>query len=172
MLTQMQWIEDKTCLRFVERTFQIDWLDIINGSGCWSWLGRVGGRQELSMIRPGCFWGGMFAHEMMHAIGFDHMHNHIDRDEYVEIFWDNIHPAQHSQFSRILDESRFVNFGTTYDFRSALHYPRWAFATSSGLDAILPHDRSYSNVIGSNTMSEISDGDAMRINRMHECILT
>ena len=169
MRTQFKWIEDKTCIRFVERTTEIDWVDIINGSGCWSFLGRIGGRQEVSMIRPGCFWGGTFAHEMMHVIGFDHMHNDVDRDEYVEIMWDNINPRSRFNFN-LGDPLRVTNFNTPYDYRSALHYPRWAFA-DGGLDAIVPRDSDYLDVIGSSTMSEISDGDAMRINRMHECIL-
>lgn len=36
----------KTCIRFVPRTNQQDYVSIVNGNtGCWSSVGRVGGRQ-------------------------------------------------------------------------------------------------------------------------------
>jgi Astacin (Peptidase family M12A) len=73
LLDGMRIIEQSTCIRFVVRTTQVDFIDITNGSGCWSWLGRLGGRQELAMRRPGCFWGGIAEHEYMHALGWDHM---------------------------------------------------------------------------------------------------
>ena len=33
----------------------------------------------------GCFYWGVGAHEMMHALGFGHMHNADDRDEFIEL---------------------------------------------------------------------------------------
>lgn len=72
MLAQLKQIEDKTCIRFVERTYQIDFVRIGNFGGCWSFIGRTGGRQDLSMgftDTNTCLWNGMMMHEMMHAIG-------------------------------------------------------------------------------------------------------
>lgn len=90
MLIDFRIIEGRTCIRFVERTFEIDFVEIINGDGCWSWLGRQGGRQELSMCRScGCVQTGIALHEAIHALGYDHMHNHIDRDDFVRVFWEN-----------------------------------------------------------------------------------
>ena len=41
-------IEDKTCLRFVQKEDKHkDWLHFFSGSGCWSYVGRVGGEQML-----------------------------------------------------------------------------------------------------------------------------
>jgi Astacin (Peptidase family M12A) len=161
----MRLIESRTCVRFVERTNQIDFVEIINGNGCWSWLGRIGGRQELSMDNSGCFWGGIAAHEYLHALGFDHMHNDVRRDDYVDIFFDNIHPDLHFAFEKV-DPRWFSSFNTPYDLRSVVHYPRWAFSTN-GEDAIVPHDLSYIDVIGN---GQLSDGDVVRINRMYQCM--
>lgn len=127
---------------------------------------RKGGRQELSMSRPGCLRTGTMAHEAIHALGYDHIHNSIDRDDYVEIFWENIQPEFHFAFDKV-DPNWFNNFGTTYDLRSIMHYPRWAFS-SNGRDAILPRDRSYSDIIGETRL--ISEGDVTRLLRMHECL--
>jgi hypothetical protein len=39
------------------------------------------------------------------------MHNHVDRDNYVEIQWNNIRPQEHSNFKKD-DPELFGNFGT------------------------------------------------------------
>lgn len=63
--------------------------------GCFSYVGRRGGRQVLNLDRThpvgiGCFRQGAVAHEMFHALGFFHTQSRMDRDEYVSIHWDNI----------------------------------------------------------------------------------
>lgn len=158
-------IEARTCIRFVPHSWEPDYIEVINGEGCWSWLGRVGGRQELSLSLNGCTYEGVAMHEAIHALGYDHMHNHIDRDNHVQIFWENIDPNFHSAFDKV-DPQWFDNFGTPYDLWSVMHYPRWAFS-NNGRDAILPHNRDYSDVIGA---SRLSDDDVTRINRMYQCL--
>lgn len=169
---EIQWInaefrtiEARTCIRFVQRTTQPDYIDIIDGDGCWSWLGRQGDRQEMSIGRAiGCVSPGIAVHEAVHALGFDHMHNDIDRDQFVRILWQNIDPNFHFAFD-IVDPEWFSNFGTPYDLRSVVHYARWAFSMN-GLDAIQTLDNSYIDVIG---QTQLSDGDVLRLNRMYEC---
>lgn len=164
MVNEFRTIEDRTCIRFVRRTNEIDFVDIINGGGCWSWLGRQGGRQEMSMSRPGCFFSGIAVHEAIHALGYDHMHNHADRDNYVRIFWDNIDRVYHHAFF-IVDPDWFDNFGTPYDLRSIVHYARWAFS-HNGADTIQPLNMNYIDIIG---QTQLSSGDVLRLNRMYNC---
>jgi Astacin (Peptidase family M12A) len=162
----MKIIEQRTCVRFVERTFEPDWAFVTNGGGCWSMIGRIGGRQELRMQRPGCFNEGIATHELMHLIGFHHMHLHQDRDNYVKIAWENIYP-DHRDGYRTLNPQYWTNFNTPYDLLSILHYPRWA-SSVNGQNTIIPHDPRYLNIIGST--GRLSDGDAVRVNRMYNCI--
>ncbi|CAN8017651.1 unnamed protein product [Ixodes persulcatus] len=82
-------LESKTCVRFVQRTDQTDYLNIIANEGCESHIGRVGGAQELS-LGPGCVWHGTILHEFLHALGFEHEHARIDRDNYIKVYRNNI----------------------------------------------------------------------------------
>ncbi|XP_016106216.1 high choriolytic enzyme 2-like [Sinocyclocheilus grahami] len=62
----------KTCIRFVARSTQSDYISIENKDGCYSSLGRTGGKQVVSLNRQGCVHHGIFQHELNHALGFYH----------------------------------------------------------------------------------------------------
>ena len=87
----MSEISSKTCITFTERANQLDYVYIHREtSGCWSYVGRLGGRQELNLQSPSCVTMGIAAHELIHAIGFYHEHSRTDRDDYIAVNWDNI----------------------------------------------------------------------------------
>jgi len=52
-------------------------------------VGAIGGEQILNM-GDGCQYVGLVLHEFGHAIGYFHEHNRPDRDDVVNIMWDNI----------------------------------------------------------------------------------
>ena len=58
----------RTCIKFVPRKKQRDYVYIMKGQGCHSKVGRQKGRQILSLGR-GCVYKGIVEHELMHAIG-------------------------------------------------------------------------------------------------------
>ena len=73
----MRALESGTCLRFVERTNERDYLDFFVGSGCYSQVqnihrnclkikqvGRNGGRQEISLAN-GCWYSHTVSHEVL-----------------------------------------------------------------------------------------------------------
>uniref|UniRef100_A0A0M3IUU2 Metalloendopeptidase n=1 Tax=Ascaris lumbricoides TaxID=6252 RepID=A0A0M3IUU2_ASCLU len=64
----------RTCVRFEKRRRQHDYLYITKGLGCYSQVGRTGGRQEVSLGR-GCLFHEIVVHELMHAVGFWHEHS-------------------------------------------------------------------------------------------------
>ncbi|XP_076857296.1 high choriolytic enzyme 1 [Brachyhypopomus gauderio] len=129
----MQDISDGTCVKFVPRTHQANFLDIQPKLGCWSFLGMVGGGQPLSLQSPGCMWSGVASHELMHALGFVHEQSRSDRDRYVRILWENIIEGQKHNFKKYETN----NLNTIYDYDSVMHYGRYAFS-EDGLPTIIP----------------------------------
>lgn len=82
-----------TCIRFKPYTGEEnDYIRITAGNtGCWSSVGRIGGRQDVNLQVPGCVTKkGTVIHELMHAVGFLHEQSRYERDSYVYILWQNI----------------------------------------------------------------------------------
>lgn len=158
-------IEKYTCIQFLPRKTEKNYIHIYSGIGCSSYLGMQGGRQLISLKRKGCMSRGTIIHELIHALGYDHMQNHYDRDNYVYILWDNIYEPHKHNFLKV-NPILFSNFGTQYDFYSVMHYEPYAF-TRNGRPTVLPKDTSFNKIIGQR--NALSSGDAERINNMYRC---
>uniref|UniRef100_T1IJI0 Metalloendopeptidase n=1 Tax=Strigamia maritima TaxID=126957 RepID=T1IJI0_STRMM len=89
----MHQIQDVSCIRFVTRTNQEDYIEIKAEQGCASEVGRQRGRQVVSLDGPFCMGNGVIVHELNHAIGFWHEQNRPDRDNYVIVIFENIKPG-------------------------------------------------------------------------------
>jgi astacin (peptidase family M12A) len=103
------------------------------GSGCWSYLGRQGGAQDIDVTTCA---GGNIAHELMHAAGFYHEQSRGDRDDYITIVWDEITTEMRSNFDK--RDARGQDIGP-YDYGSIMHYPNTA-GSRSGKPTIIPRD--------------------------------
>lgn len=82
-----------TCVKWVLRKgTEPDYVYFTSGNtGCWSSVGRIGGRQEINLQSPGCLTKkGTVVHEMMHALGFLHEQNRWERDKHVTVNYQNI----------------------------------------------------------------------------------
>ena len=152
----------RTCIRFTPRRNEYDYISIENRGGCYSALGRQGGRQELSLNRGGCVYGGIVQHELNHALGFQHEQTRSDRDSYVRINWQNI--IQRSAYNFQKHDTN--NLNTPYDYSSIMHYGRDAFAIRPGLETITP-TRNPSARIGQR--NGLSRWDISRINMLYGC---
>lgn len=76
-------------ITFTERTSQKNYIKFINGDGNYSSVGMRGGEQILSISKYDSNKGTAL-HEIGHALGLIHEQQRRDRDEYININWDNI----------------------------------------------------------------------------------
>ncbi|XP_034018771.1 low choriolytic enzyme-like [Thalassophryne amazonica] len=160
ILNAMRMFELKTCVRFVPRGNQQSYLSIEPNLGCSSSMGRIGGKQLLSLQRGGCVYYGIVQHELLHALGFYHEQNRSDRDNYVQIHYENIPEYYLNNFQK-MDTN---NLYTPYDYGSVMHYGRTAFG--NGKETITPIPNP--NVpIGQRI--GMSDIDILRINKLYKC---
>merc|ERR1712080_21337 len=167
LATAREVYETKTegCIRWVERTDEKDYVNFkAEDSGCHSSVGRVGHGQTLNLHSPGCLTRiGTVEHEMLHALGFHHMQSTSDRDEFVEIMWDNIQAGKEHNFKKYSD-GEVTDFGVSYDYGSVMHYSRHAFS-KNGEDTIAPYDEDAE--IGQRV--GLSDKDLAKLLRMYNC---
>lgn len=152
---------ESTCIRFTPLDGQRDFVDIQSRSGCFSFLGRRGNGQVVSLSRQGCVFQQIIQHEMLHALGFHHEQNRSDRDQNVRILLQNVIPGMEPQFRRV--ETR--NLGTPYDYNSVMHYGRFAFSRNRQPTIIPIPD----NNVAIGRATQMSPTDILRVNRLYQC---
>jgi hypothetical protein len=118
--------EARTPIRFVKRTNEADYVSFEVQSGCWSWVGRQGGMQVIS-LDTGCGLGAA-VHEIGHCLGLWHEQSRSDRDNFIEIVKENIQPGRESQFDMHIQDGTDLG---NYDFASIMHYPETAFSRNN-----------------------------------------
>ncbi|XP_029437442.1 high choriolytic enzyme 1-like [Rhinatrema bivittatum] len=149
----------RTCIMFRPRSNERDYISIESQSGCFSFIGRVQGRQVVSLQKQGCVFQGIVQHELLHALGFHHEQNRSDRDGFVDIFFQNIMPGMESNFRKVQTN----NLGTRYDYSSVMHYGRTAFSRN-GRPTIVP--KPDPNVAIGNRR-DFSPEDITKVNRLY-----
>ncbi|XP_037084875.1 blastula protease 10-like [Pollicipes pollicipes] len=162
-------IEDVTCVTFREEPVEFagaPHLRFINGSGCYSFLGQMQNKlsgQSVS-IGKGCAALVTVAHEISHALGFFHEQSRPDRDQYVEVLWDNIKQGKEANF-RIKENAETL--GVKYDFRSIMHYAKFAFSTT-GMPTLRSVDPLQGHLVG-RRIGEMTHRDRAITNIAYQC---
>ncbi|XP_064000472.1 astacin-like metalloendopeptidase [Pogoniulus pusillus] len=152
-----------TCVSFVKRKAERDYLNIQSADGCWSYYGKVGGGQIVSMMKGGCTWKGVIQHELDHALGFLHEHSRSDRDKHVKIMWDYISPHDRPDFKKF-ENSR--NLELPYDYASVMHYGPYTFSNTTGKATIVPIPDASVHI---GQRQGLSNLDVAKINKLYNC---
>ncbi|XP_026147458.1 high choriolytic enzyme 1-like isoform X2 [Mastacembelus armatus] len=151
-----------SCIRF--RPYQNgdrDWVSIESRNGCYSYVGRQGGGQTVSLSRQGCLYHSTVQHELLHALGFNHEQTRSDRDSYIRVNWENIIEGMEYNFYKI----NTLNQGTPYDYNSVMQYERYAFSRNS-LPTMVPIPNSN---VSLGQATQMSQNDIVRLNRLYKC---
>lgn len=164
-------LENVTCVRFVNYTNQADFITITGDTDhCSSKVGRQGGEQFVKLMNrtvgEGCFKIHTIQHEIIHSLGFYHIHKGADRDKHIRIIWKNVIPEKKHKLKIKGNYDELSDFDVGYDVDSIMHYTKKAYS-KNGKNTIETIDPTLIDRIGQRT--SLSDGDIQRINRMYEC---
>jgi hypothetical protein len=106
---------------------------------CNSFVGKQIGWQKLN-LGPLCSKKSGI-HEIMHALGWSHEQNRLDRNQYLTINYDNIIPTKIHNFlikpSSLYDK---IESKTDFDFDSIMLYHRFAFSINGKVTIDYPED--------------------------------
>ncbi|CAO1316951.1 unnamed protein product [Diamesa hyperborea] len=172
--TAIRTLSTMTCIKFrkwngKEDDFLLIW-PIKYPKGCWSFVGKTGGAQLLSLQAPdatgqNCLGGeGRAIHELMHAIGIFHEQSRSDRDRFVKIHWDNMIPAYKSNFEKQSLENTTYSF--EYDYDSIMHYGKSYFSKAKGKPTMTARMEN----IKLGQRRGLSKTDCLKINDLYGCL--
>ncbi|KAG5671820.1 hypothetical protein PVAND_001995 [Polypedilum vanderplanki] len=165
IIDAMDDFHELTCIRFIPRTSQSDYITIKHGDGCASFVGNIGGEQEVTLHNNGCILHEIRVHELIHTLGYMHMQSSADRDSYMKIIWENIESGMEYNFDKVSIDTH-GNFGTSYDYESIMHYGGDAYSINGEI-TIETLDPSKQNRIGKSV--KMSSGDIARVKNMYNC---
>jgi len=157
-------LQEVTCLRMKQRTNEADYIYIKPVEGCFSKVGRIGGEQTLSLVNN-CFYVGTVLHEIMHAAGFWHEQSRADRDDYVQVNWENIESDKLHNFNKYELGSEITHLDAEYDTCSLMHYSSTAFS-KNGKPTLLKKQQGGCELGNKNDFSII---DVRKLNTLYEC---
>ncbi|XP_065203961.1 zinc metalloproteinase nas-8-like [Planococcus citri] len=145
-------LESKTCLKFKQRTGgcrEKRFLSFLFGTkpcmpedyiffqdddrDCYADIGRRGGKQIINVgdCSEAVF---LIIHEIMHALGFAHEHQRMDRDEYIEVRYNNLIARYKSEFDKLDSDT----MGIPYDFYSVMHYDSYSWSKDGNKPVLVP----------------------------------
>ncbi|XP_011471119.1 astacin like metallo-protease isoform X1 [Oryzias latipes] len=157
----LQSFSEVSCIRFIPYSGQRDYVHIQSQNGCYSYVGRIGYGQTLSLDRQGCIYHSTVQHELLHALGFNHEQCRSDRDQHIRVLWENIQSGLEYAF----DKLNTLNLDTPYDYNSVMQYHRYAFSANNR-----PTMEPYPDPnVPFGTATQMSNNDITRLNRLYKC---
>lgn len=131
--------------------------------GCFSNVGYLGKSQRLN-LGYGCMIKRAIVHEFLHALGFFHQQSSADRDNFINIHWENIQKGTEYNFDKY-SSAKITNFGTRYDYGSIMHYGPLAFSKNN--KPTMSAKYSGGELMGQS--KGLSKTDIIKINKMYNC---
>ena len=140
-------------------------------------VGRIGGAQRVTLA-PSCSSVGNALHELGHALGLLHEHSRPDRDTYIMVMLENLkHPRYANNFEKISQELFKTIPDVGYDIQSIMHYSKFAFGMTVGIDKMtimIKNDSGLEELQCLNRLKlgqreQLSYKDKLRINALYKC---
>jgi hypothetical protein len=146
-------------VRLVPRTNETGYVLFYNTSSniCSSSIGMTGYVQRIN-IGPYCSVGNTI-HEIGHAFGLWHEQSREDRNNYVQVLWENVQTGQEHNFNQKISNGDDIG---PYDFTSIMHYPAYAFSKNG-----LPTLKTIPTPVSLGYRTTLSDKDIAAIRFMY-----
>jgi hypothetical protein len=160
ILAAIKMVNDNTVLCVRPRTNEADFINFVSGDGCASFVGKVGGQQEITI---GSCSVGSIAHEMIHAAGMFHEQSREDRDNFIRVLTQNITAGKEHNFNKHISDASDIG---PYNYGSIMHYGATAFSKNGQktIEIKIPPGNA-TTVIGQRT--SISAGDKNGIKNIY-----
>ncbi|XP_039605752.1 meprin A subunit alpha-like [Polypterus senegalus] len=155
----------KSCVDFKPYEGEKTFIKFEKLDGCWSFVGDLQTGQELS-LGDGCDHKAVIEHELLHALGFYHEQSRTDRDDYVNIHWEEVQQGKEHNFVKY-DDSFITDQNTPYDYESIMHYGPYSFNKNVSAPTVTCKIPEFDNIIGQ--YLDFSNMDIIRLNRMYNC---
>lgn len=130
-------IHENTGIRFVARTTQANYVRFVrnpNVNFSSSPVGMRGGEQIIRLSDGANM--GVIVHECCHTLGILHEQSRCDRDQFVQIRYENITDGFEGNFDKFCPAQGFVDY-FDYDYASLMHYGGGSFS-KNGQPTIVP----------------------------------
>lgn len=132
----MNYIQNVSCVRFKIKDDSSEHYVLIRaGTGCNSKVGMRKYKKQDLVIDEFCTKGTII-HELLHCLGFLHMHMSPERDDYITLNWPNIKEDFKNNFKQYM--AHVSMFDTKYDLDSITHYSGQAYAKDKRAPTIIP----------------------------------
>ncbi|XP_031151359.1 meprin A, alpha (PABA peptide hydrolase), tandem duplicate 1 isoform X2 [Sander lucioperca] len=155
----------KSCIDFKPYEGEKTYIKFEKRGGCFSSVGDQQNGQILS-LGSGCDHKAVIEHELLHALGFYHEQSRTDRDDYVDIWLDEVTPGLQHNFNKYNDDY-ITDQNTAYDYESVMHYRPFSFNKNESIPTITTKIPEFYNIIGQ--YLDFSKMDVLRLNRMYNC---
>ncbi|XP_076613052.1 meprin A subunit alpha-like [Chaetodon auriga] len=155
----------KSCIDFKPYEGEKTYIKFEKRDGCFSSVGDQHDGQILS-LGPGCDHKAVIEHELLHALGFYHEQSRTDRDDYVDIWLDQVLPGFEHNFNKYNDDF-ITDQNTAYDYESIMHYRPFSFNKNDSAPTVTTKIEVFNNIIGQ--YLDFSEMDTLRLNRMYNC---
>lgn len=172
----MEIISEPTCIEFLETNedeLLVHQIKFVKSRiGCRTTVGyhSYHNKSQIVALTNACISKPTaIQHELLHVIGLFHEQCRYDRDDFIDIHWENIEEKQKQNFIKI-SEKYLTTFNLPYDFKSLMHYPRHAFSKDK---------KSYTMTAKNDTTIELGQIDLIKggptyldlekVRRMYNC---
>ncbi|KAM8831676.1 meprin A, alpha (PABA peptide hydrolase), tandem duplicate 1 isoform 1-T2 [Spinachia spinachia] len=155
----------KSCVDFKPYEGERSYIKFVKRGGCFSSVGDQQTGQILS-LGSGCDHKAVIEHELLHALGFYHEQSRTDRDDYVDIWLNQVTPGLENNFNKYNDDY-ITDQNTAYDYESVMHYRPFSFNKNQSIPTITTKIPEFYNIIGQ--YLDFSELDTLRLNRMYNC---